>query len=152
MFLAWDFSISKLGQTLSMVTKTDSILSANLEQSQLLVKHHQQTAYLVRWSVLPLILLSGLQSWIPSDLVCSLTLTIDEQKARFNSIENKTPKKVEARTQPCFTLLLTLNYSETLSTYWTVAFVLVWKYFTILRRFGWQPSLNSIAKKSFFTY
>ena len=78
----------------------------------------------------------------PSDLVCSLTPTVDEQKARFNSIEKKIPKRVGARIHPWFTPLLFVNDSETLPSYWTIAFVLVWKNFTMLKRLGRQPIFN----------
>ena len=61
----------------------------------------------------------------PSDLVHSLTPIVDEQKGSFKSIENKIPKRVDARTNPCFTLVWIVNGSETLPSYWTVAFVLV---------------------------
>ena len=85
----------------------------------------------------------------PSDLVCSLTLIVDEQKARFNRIEKKIPKRVGTRTHPCFTPLLIMNGSETLPSYWTVAFVLVWKDFTMLKKFGGQPIFNNIANSPF---
>ena len=80
-----------------------------------------------------------------SDFVCSLTPKVDEQKARFNSIEKKTPKRVGARTHPCFTPLMVVNDSETLPLYWTVAFLLVWKDFTMLKRLGGQPIFNNIV-------
>ena len=53
----------------------------------------------------------------PSDLIWSLTRIIDEQIARFNSIEKKIPKRVRARTQPGFTPLLIVNESEALPSY-----------------------------------
>ena len=83
----------------------------------------------------------------PSDLVCGLTPTVDEQKARFNTIEKKIPKRVGAITHPCtgYPPLLIVNDSKTLPSYWTVAFVLVWKDFTMLNRLGGQPIVISIA-------
>ena len=81
----------------------------------------------------------------PSDLVCSLTPTVDEHKARFNSIEKKTTKVVGVRTHHCVTLLLIVNNSETLPSYWTIAFMLMWKDFTMLKRLGGQPIFNNIA-------
>ena len=74
----------------------------------------------------------------PSDLICSLTSQVDEQKARFNTIEKKIPKRDGARTQPCFTPLLIVNDSETLLSYWAVAFVLLYKDFTLLKRLEGQ--------------
>ena len=50
---------------------------------------------------------------------------VEEPKACFNSIEKKIPKKVKASTQPCFTLLLISNESDTLPSYWMVALVFV---------------------------
>ena len=52
----------------------------------------------------------------PPILVCSLIPIVDELKVLnfFNSIEKKIPKRVGASTQPCFTLLLISNDSETL--------------------------------------
>ena len=38
-----------------------------------------------------------------------------------------------------------MNDSETLPSYWTVAFVLVWKDFTMLKSLGGQPIFNNIA-------
>ena len=49
-----------------------------------------------------------------SNLVCILTLTIDEQKALFNSVGKKIPKRVGAMTQPRFTPLFIVNDSETI--------------------------------------
>ena len=78
----------------------------------------------------------------PSNHVYNLSPIVDENKPCFNNIEKKIPKKVGARTQPCFTSLLFVNESETLPSYWTVAFVLVLKDFTMLIIFLGQPVIN----------
>ena len=92
--------------------------------------------------------------WRLSDLVCSLTSRVGEQKACFNNVEKKILKRVGARTHPCFTPLLIVNDSETLPSYWTVAFVLMWKDFTMLKRLGgWRAdNFQQYRKQSFPTY
>ena len=80
-----------------------------------------------------------------SDLVCNLTHIVDKQKAHFSSIEKKIPKRVGATTQPCFTPLLMVNKSEKLPSYWTVAFVFMWKDLMMFKRLGEQPIFNNIA-------
>ena len=83
-----------------------------------------------------------------SDLVCNLTPTVDKQKARFNSIEKKIPKRVGERTHPCFTPLLIVNDQEMLPSYWTVGV----KRLHNVKRLGEQPIFNNIANNpSLFT-
>ena len=48
----------------------------------------------------------------PSLLVCRWTPSVDCPNAKFSSREKKVPKKVGARTQPCFTLLYIGKGSE----------------------------------------
>ena len=87
----------------------------------------------------------------PSGLVCSLNLTLDEYKTRFNSIEKKIPKRFGARTQPCFTPLMIVNNSETLPSYCTVVFMLVWKDFTMLKR-ALEGSQSSTVSQTVLLY
>ena len=61
---------------------------------------------------------------LQSVLVWGLIPRDEDPKANLNSIEKKIPKRVGASTQPCFTPLLISNKSETLPSYWLVAFVL----------------------------
>ena len=99
-----------------MLTKMDPIVSADLDQRELRVQHHskEQISYgdLMYFAFRRAELNRRL-----SDIVCSLTPTVDKQKTRFNSIEKKIPKRVGAKKHPCFTSLLIVNNSETLPSY-----------------------------------
>ena len=73
------------------MTKTDSIVSADLGQSELRVQHHQQKADLVRWSLFTFAF-SFRRAELnrrPSDLVCCLTPTVE---TRVKCIEKKSKK------------------------------------------------------------
>ena len=80
-----------------MLTKMDPIVSADLDQRELRVQHHskEQISYgdLMYFAFRRAELNRRL-----SDIVCSLTPTVDKQKTRFNSIEKKIPKRVEKGT------------------------------------------------------
>ena len=80
-----------------------------------------------------------------SDLVCSLTPTVDEQKTRFLK---KIQKELEQGHMLVFTPLLIVNDSETLPSYLTVAFMLMWKDFTMLKMLGGQPIFNNIPNNT----
>ena len=86
----------------------------------------------------------------PSDLVCSLTPIVDEQKERFSSIEKKALKRVGGR-------------SRTLPYFWSqtnqkcyhhivqFTFLLMWKDFRVKE--DWRAAdLRQYRKESFPTY
>ena len=82
---------------------------------------------------------------LPSVLVWSLIPRDEHPKPRYNSIENKIPKRVGASTQPCFTPFVISNELETLPSHWIVVLVFMWKDYTMLKRLGGHPIFSNIA-------
>ena len=68
----------------------------------------------------------------PSVRLCRYTLSDDDLKARNRRSKKKIPKGVEAKTQPCFTLLLMGKGSEQDPSYMT--FLSSWKETTKMRK------------------
>ena len=76
----------------------------------------------------------GIQSLF-TIFVWSFVPVVEKPKECFNSFDRKIPNRFKLSTQPCLTLLLISNKLETLSSYWMVALVFVWKTFKTLNKF-----------------
>ena len=83
---------------------------------------------------------------LPSDLVCRYTTSVEVPKACFSTMEKKMLKRVGARTQPCFTPLLTSKGSDMLPSYCTVALMSSWNDLIILCSFGGHPIISRMLK------
>ena len=83
---------------------------------------------------------------LPSCLVRTYTPSSQSAKAYWRSIEKKIPKRVGARTQPCFTPLLTGKGSEVAPSKQTVLCMSWWKEVMTTRRLGGHPIFWRIWK------
>ena len=70
--------------------------------------------------------------------------TSPSPKASVSMAENIMPKRVGAKTQPCFTLLVTGNGSEYSRSSCNLAFMPSWNCWTIAMNFAGQPNLAMI--------
>ena len=81
-----------------------------------------------------------------SDLVCKYTPSVEVPKAHLSSREKKMPKRVGARTQPCFTPFLMSSGSDILPSYWMVALISSWKDLIMLCSLGGKPIFRRMLK------
>ena len=76
---------------------------------------------------------------LPSCLVRTYTPSSQSANAYWRSIKKKIPNRVGAKTQPCFTPLLTGKGSEVAPSKQTVLCMPWWKEVMTARSFGGQP-------------